>query len=475
MFWSVITMNKSASIEWRKRQAINEFRYILTTYIFPLLRYEGEAILKVEPTTSTDLKKHIKCYTKGKVSFLYFFPSFSTPQFHFRLKTDDQEQELGAAEQILRELLRVSKFDYRSSQFSAIQMYDKNNVYRNAMFNVAFEVGLCNWLGGERIYDLIGRLRDWSQKTYEGNHMSFGFVIDASTKATGTTDYLNFLKSNHSAVFTDGMSSGIKLDNEGRIVKYFSAIYDHTSRSNRHIPWTPYEYIDFTNMCCSENGSEWIGIIMQSSGDMLIFKSRQLVFVKRKGEWMYLHSHTIHSLIGDRYKSDATEDDSLCAKRFADEVYLSVLDAAFAHKGGCIAIIDEQYVDEVQKHSFPKDSLDSDEYADDSTIEKKTVIKRLISAGSTHSDRHYFQYLDRKLRLELLSLDGATVLDPSGRVLCAGAIVKINGGSDGGAREAAAKELAKYGLAMKISTDGSIQCFTNKSDKKESTEIFKTL
>lgn len=464
-------MQKNPSTEARKKQAIEEFGYILDTHIFPLLQCDGEPILKSEPTSSTNLKKHIKCYKKGGTSFFYFFPSLSTPQFHFRMRTNNPNQDLGAAEQILREILRVSRFDYRTGQFSARQMYDKNNMYRNAMFNVAFEVGLCNWLGSECIYELIGQLRDWSQKTYEGNHMSFGFIIDASKQTTGTIDYLNFLKSNHSAVFTDGMSSGIKLDNSGRIVKYFSAIHERTSDSKKHTPWTPYEFIDFTNLCCSENGSEWIGIIMQSNGDMLIFKSRQLVFVKRNGKWMYLDSYTIHSTIKARYSFDAIENNSSFAKEFADEVYLSVLDTSFAHTGGCVAIIDDQYVDIVQHHCFPKDSLDNDEIPS----EKKTIIKRLISTGSTHSEKHYFQYLDRKLRLELLSLDGATVLDSLGRILCVGAIVRIDGGSDGGGRTAAAKELAKYGLAMKISMDGSIQCFASEGDKKDPSEIFKTL
>ncbi|MBQ7597750.1 MAG: hypothetical protein IJU56_04130 [Clostridia bacterium] len=464
-------MQKRSSLESRKSQAIDEFKYILDTYIFPLLQCEGSAILKIESTSSKNLKKHIKCYKKGISSFLYFFPALATPQFHFRMRTNNPSQDLGAAEQILREILRVSRFDYRTEQFSAKRMYDKKNMYRNAMFNVAFEVGLCNWLGSECIYELIRQLRDWSQKTYEGNHVSFGFIIDASKKTTGTIDYLSFLKSNHSAVFTDGMSSGIKLDNSGRIVKYFSAIHERTLEDKKYMPWTPYDFIDFTNMCCSENGSEWIGIIMQSNGDMLVFKSRQLVFVKRNGKWMYLDSYTIHETIKARYKLNTREEETLYAKEFADEVYLSVLDTSFAHTGGCIAIIDDQYVDIVQRNCFPKDSLDNNE----NPSEKKTVIKRLISTGSSNSEKHYFQYLDRKLRIELLSLDGATVLDSSGKILCVGAIVRIEGGSEGGGRTAAAKELAKYGLAMKISMDGCIQCFASENAEKDSIEIFKTL
>ena len=376
---------------------------------------------------------------------------------------------MGAAENVLSEILRVSNFDFRTNKFNKTNYYDKNNIYRNARFNVALEIGLCSWLGSECIYDLIQRLREWSQKTYEGSHMSFGFIIDSTKTTTGVVDYLSFLKSNHSAVFTDGMSSGIKLDHKGRIVKYFSAM--QWNPIDEKTPWTPYDFIDFTKMCKSENGSNWIGIIMQSNGDMLIFKSQQLVFVKRNGKWMYLDSYTIHSTIKDRYLDQDENIEEANKKKFADEVYLSVLDTSFAHTGGCIAIIDNKYIDIVKTKCFPKDSLDDDELSS----EKKTIIKRLISTSAIDGEKQYFQYLDRKLRLELLSLDGATVLDSSGKILCVGAIVKIDGGSDGGGRLAATTELAKYGLAMKISMDGSIQCFVNSNDEAEPKEIFKTL
>ena len=462
-------MANSLATEDRKKGAIQEFRYILETYILPLLRTEGSLILKVEPTFSKRLEKHIGCHKKRGEHYLYFFPALSTPQFHYRIKTNHPKQKLGAAERILREILLVSQFDYRSKDFTKANYYDINNLYRNARFDVAFEIGLCGWLGGECIYGLIERLRDWSQKTYEGNHMSFGFIIDATKTTVGEVDYLSFLKSNHSAVFTDGMSSGIKLDCNGRIVKYFSAVQEKPEGRFKHTTWTPYEFVDFANKCHFHNGSQWIGIIMQSNGDMLVFKSKHLVFVKRNGKWIYLDSHNINSIIQTKYKDYGLADESE-SKKFADEVYLSILDTSFAHTGGCIAIVDSKNIEVVKLQCFPKDSLDNEV---DST-EKKAIIGRLISTGSVDGEKQYFQYLDRKLRLELLSLDGATVIDSSGRILCVGAIVKVEGGSEDGGRTAAAKELAKYGLSMKISVDGTIKCFIT-DDNHKLKELFRTL
>ena len=76
-----------------------------------------------------------------------------------------------------------------------------------------------------------------------------------------------------------------------------------------------------------------------------------------------------------------------------------------------------------------------------------------------------FPELDRRFRLELLSIDGAVVIDHRGKVLAAGAILKIPGGSTGGGRLAAARVLASLGLGIKVSQDGSIVCLHGETAK----------
>ena len=52
--------------------------------------------------------------------------------------------------------------------------------------------------------------------------------------------------------------------------------------------------------------------------------------------------------------------------------------------------------------------------------------------------------------------------------------MRIDGGSDGGGRLAATKELAKYGLAIKISEDGGIQGFSSTTPSDDAQTLFKT-
>ena len=67
-----------------------------------------------------------------------------------------------------------------------------------------------------------------------------------------------------------------------------------------------------------------------------------------------------------------------------------------------------------------------------------------------------FVKLSNKLRVELMSMDGAVVLDRRGCVRTAGAILKIQPGSEEGARYAAARALSRYGVSFKVSEDGGI-------------------
>lgn len=75
-----------------------------------------------------------------------------------------------------------------------------------------------------------------------------------------------------------------------------------------------------------------------------------------------------------------------------------------------------------------------------------------------------FSNIDRKLRAELISMDGACILNLDGHVCSAGAIIRNDSGSSGGGRSAAARKLSRNrGMAVKVSTDGYIELFINYS------------
>ena len=83
-----------------------------------------------------------------------------------------------------------------------------------------------------------------------------------------------------------------------------------------------------------------------------------------------------------------------------------------------------------------------------------------------------FNELDRNLRKELVAIDGATVIDSDGDIIAVGAIIKIEAGSTGGGRLAATKTLSKYGVALKISADGSIEGYHFDKNKNKTKPLF---
>jgi hypothetical protein len=74
--------------------------------------------------------------------------------------------------------------------------------------------------------------------------------------------------------------------------------------------------------------------------------------------------------------------------------------------------------------------------------------------------------LNRSLRAELASMDGAFIFSTTGNILAVGAIINQvdKGQNNGGGRSAATKMLAKYGIAMKISNDTYIECYATEKN-----------
>ena len=87
-------------------------------------------------------------------------------------------------------------------------------------------------------------------------------------------------------------------------------------------------------------------------------------------------------------------------------------------------------------------------------------LDKAILPQNNNVDRNVnFFELNRKLRQELLSLDGATIIRKDGTLVATGAIISLKTQGDGGGRTAATKQLSDYGIAFKISEDGEITCY----------------
>lgn len=221
-----------------------------------------------------------------------------------------------------------------------------------------------------------------------------------------------------------------------------------------------------------------IGIVLTKNGDFLIFKNRELLFSKRLGGWnIYSHEEVIQLL---SYRGNYS------LKDIRRSVYYTALDTSFAYSGGCIIYLNKDTVEGALTHINAHDILDEryfeikkrqelenagklynlqnlatveaiynvpyQTFLEEQNCVKVECLRKIISGKPFHE-------LSRKLRQELVSMDGATVIDSDGTIIAVGAILKIEAGSEGGGRLAAATTLSKYGISIKISQDGILKAF----------------
>lgn len=287
---------------------------------------------------------------------------------------------------------------------------------------------------------IIDTLEKWSAQTYEGTRISTSFGIDTGNVHAGS-EFEAFIKEEFSKVLSNGYDTIIEFSKHGNLLGYIGL--NELSDPKR----APFRYSSFENYT-SGNGK--YAFVLNRNGEILVFRDGELFFSKRRGEWrLFTHESVLTQLSFGSRKAD---------QGLREAIYLSALDVSFARCGGCIGFIQKSELRNLQKANV----LKTDDWLPSGSSEKTKALRKFIANNKFHK-------LDRRLRQEILGIDGATVIDYEGNILAAGTILNISQGetrsAGGGARLAAARALSKYGYSLKISEDGEIRAF-GKSDKE---------
>lgn len=281
--------------------------------------------------------------------------------------------------------------------------------------------------GGSALLSVLERLEIWSSQTYEGQRIVAAIGLDPAPVATGIS--LNDLwEEPFGSVMTNGFDTLLVVGSDSDIGGVQQLSVGVSSRT------APYR---LREVACWAAGQR-ISVVLNLHGEVLVFQDRSLRFARRSGAWQhYVHETTI------RRMSPPLD------RELREAIYESCLDVSFARTGGCIGVVHESHIEEVGELVAAPDLI-----ANQSTY-KTRFLARLIGDAT-------FQALDRRARAELLSLDGAMILNRYGRILAAGAIIDVPPGSvGGGGRTAAARRLSTIGLGVKVSQDGTISGFRN--------------
>lgn len=281
--------------------------------------------------------------------------------------------------------------------------------------------------GGDALRTILEGLETWASRTYEGQRITACFGIGNSDEKTDLT-LGEYWTQDFAPVISNGFDTLVEVTRQC----YVSSI-SHIDSSE--IPdFSPYRL----NRVANWSAGGRIAVALNRNGEILVFKDVKLRFIRRDGKWShYSHDANIRRL--------SPPKDTVLRKA----IYSSCLDVSSARSGGCLGVIDREQM-----------ALFEDMVSENDRIKlQKSFKTKLISKSFTKP----FQELDRRIRQELLGIDGALILDYQGNILAVGAIIQVEAGSvGGGGRLAAAKRLSEAGLGIKVSEDGSIVGYRKK-------------
>lgn len=451
-------IRKTDSID-KLASPFDELAYYIFNYFFRLFGFPiNDSTTLIYTNIASDGLRNFSCSEKD-----LFFGFEGTEIFRYHANRELTEDESVLGKVVMDEFFKTSRNRFADKR---VQNRYRSIIQAEKNYDLALQNGICRWISGfsnHRIDLLIQNLEKWSVKTYEGRHVSFGFVInyDKRAKANEDCDVIEFLKDDYSATLTDCITTVMEINENAKLIKYQSITENNIIGRAKLTPEVPYR---FASVLSSYVRGKKNGLFLLNNGDIVLSKNKSIMFVKRNLRWLNMSYNSFLSAIKDR---DSFDQELLPA------VFGSILDVSFSHTGGIIAIIRDvsEFDDYIRKDKILAEFddlrvLKSEEELCESfgyitePLKKKLITKRRFIRQFTNGLR--FDQIDRKLRSELIAMDGACIVDYDGNIISMGAIIKNDSGSTEGGRGAACEKLSKFGIAVKISTDGYIELFEDK-------------
>ena len=460
-------------MEFRSYNRYTELAFFLFEYLFPLLGIPKKKAEKLEFWSS---ENSIQSSFIQDEDYTLFIAINHSAVFQFNYDKKIPESDINLAKKIIDVYYSFSKFRWKSNSSRRLNFdyYTENIARKN--YEMTVQTGISNWIIGNitknenKIYDLLEHLETWAVKTYEGKKVSFGILVNKTESASDQKcNFVEFLKDDYSATLTDSITSVIEIDRDGFIISYHSITENDRIRQIRLDHTKPYR---FSHVLDNFINSERVGVFLLSNGDILIADKGEIRFVKRNLKWLNISYEAFHHAI--KYSLELLKKNNSIKMKIREkiikEVYASVLDVSFSHSGGIISIIDKiesisqsnkdsaQTLSDIDNLTLDENKLQSDNVDttqnndNNAKMSKRYIIKKLYAGED-------FIHIDRKLRSELIAMDGACIIGQDGTIYSFGAIIKNEIGSSHGGRGSACEKLSKNGIAVKISTDGYIEMY----------------
>lgn len=296
---------------------------------------------------------------------------------------------------------------------------------------------------------VLEEMADWSGQSYEGQRVSFSLGVETQERTESGVSLYDILEEDFLKVLSSGVDTILVCAPGGAVLRHESLFEPNQAALNvlddsAHNLYAPLAFVPIAQWAVGQR----YAVSLTPDGEILLFKNGSLTFARRRGKWIFFTHGAYIAGMGRQRRSHAVRK----------AMYQTMLDVSFKRTGGCLGMW--HFGKEEEKGPIsPADRLDTPL---DSAKDAKNILMRTLVGGKK------FHELPRKLRQELVSVDGATVILVDGTILAVGAILSIQGGNAGGGRSAAAMELAKRGLGVKVSNDGKVSYWVDLMRRKSS-------
>lgn len=299
----------------------------------------------------------------------------------------------------------------------------------------------------DSIQDTITLYTSWASQTYEGAKISHAIGVDSKIESPIDSFHPEDAEAfNQFRESTCYLSAHRNSDEVKLLGSSANSLLLLDARSCIHsvvpVPELAPEKLErvmaplaFCHLASWTNKNSKVAVTLTRNGEILVFGNVKLQFAKRRGAWRYFPHG---SIVTDILKLTGFKVEK---RELLEALHLTALDVSFTRGGACLGIIES-------KEQFSKLT------GDDCLIENRPLFRKILK------DRTFME-IPRPLRAELCAIDGATILDKHGKVLCVGAILKNHESNPegGGGRTAAAKAISRFGIGIKVSNDGNIVAF----------------
>lgn len=294
------------------------------------------------------------------------------------------------------------------------------------------------------VSSIFDALHTLAEQSYENKALTFGCILESRQNVTGQDTRFPdaFLSSKKYKALSDGFRTAYHISALGNVIGFVDLDrFEKKRLTEKHY------YPDWAEPIARASRSKRCGVALSRQGDILVFDSGTLRFTYRYGQWQYWnHAHLVY-LLRDRARAQRVPKRIL--GRVVGAIYRAALDVSFRRAGGLFVIL--------HNRKYLRDVVRIGDAIGDSR--RSTTDREFDSVIC----RHKIDSLPRTVVVELASLDGAIVIDNSGKILAYGAILqprkvgRLRGTE--GSRTKAAAGASNYGLAVKISSDGDITVY----------------